>query len=305
MAAPHVRKSAVIVRSMGAHRSGVAATCAPLPRAQRSLLRIATTISFLLAIIPFAGGLASGADLVSLALALAWVLGWGAAVLAPEWLASMVARWPARAAVVAIGSLVVTIIASGGPDSALKNGLNWLPWVYLVAATPRVACAVATCTSAAMAVSIFASEPGWVTQTPASDRFFLLTEVVNPLLVAAVGIVLVAVFRRVVTQVDDVAAEVAAGGDASTPALAAVIAGPGRAELPMHAMSDAEQARAVLRQGEREVVDLLAEGLTPQQIALMQQRSDDAVYRTISAAKQRVGARTIEHLVAVAWRPAR
>lgn len=288
---------------MGAHRSGVGSRS--LPRAQRSVLRIATTISLLLALIPLAGGVASGADPASVALALAWVLVWGAAVLYPEHVAWIVGRWPARVAAVAIGALMVTIVATGGPDSTLKNQLNWLPWVYLVAVTPRVACIVAGWLSAAMAVSIYVSDPAWVTQAPASERFFVLTEVVNPLLIAAVGVVLVTVFRRVVGQADELAAEVAADGHASASALAAVVAGPVRAELPVHGLRPVDHARAALRETEREVVDLLATGLTPMEIAYMQQRSDDAVYRTISAAKARVGARTIEQLVAVAWVPGR
>lgn len=60
---------------------------------------------------------------------------------------------------------------------------------------------------------------------------------------------------------------------------------------------------APLSPAQREVVDLLAQGLAPKQIAVQRGTSLATVRTQIKLAKRAAGARTVEHLVAVAWEP--
>lgn len=60
---------------------------------------------------------------------------------------------------------------------------------------------------------------------------------------------------------------------------------------------------ASLTPAQLEIVDLLAAGLTPKEIALERGTSPETVRTQIKQARQKIGARTKDELVARAWRP--
>jgi DNA-binding CsgD family transcriptional regulator len=126
----------------------------------------------------------------------------------------------------------------------------------------------------------------------------VLNQVVDLVLNAAAGMVLIALLRRFMVRVPATLAAARAEGEAVTPLLARAVGAPASAAalLPR---ADPGALIAALTAAERDVLALLAQGRAPKQAARDQGVALSTVRSHIAAAKRKTGARTLEQLVAL------
>ncbi len=302
--------------------------------ARVSLIRIALAFGLANAVVPFLLQVASPDDPTSLGLAFAWVVAWGIAVLNPHRLLALLQRDRTRWAVAVIGggATLLTIVATGGLDSPVKTGANWLGWAATVVVPARTALVFASVLSVATTGSFVLSGTALAELVTGDDRYIVITGFLNPFVIVLVALSLLGAFHDMIARAPTTLWEVRRGGPATTPAMTALFAGapiplletggdrgeeerdpettasqeagdPGQSAALGARTEGVGSAEHQLFPVEREIVALLASGRTPQQIALDLERSTDSIYGQIASAKRKAGARTIEHLVALAWEP--
>ena len=195
--------------------------------------------------------------------------------------------------------LSISIAATGGFDSYLKTSTNWLPWIASVVFAARVVILTAFAISGTLAVT-FAASSNLGDLTSSQNAYTVATDLLNPFLVALIALALAGVFRTTFAQVA-FSVEQFRSGDWQSSGLILD-------EAPMRQLLKSSDGGPTAQQptahepltiSEVEIVDQLAAGLTPQQIALQSRREVSTVYEHISNAKSKVGARTISHLVAL------
>ena len=136
------------------------------------------------------------------------------------------------------------------------------------------------------------------------DRYTAVTDILNPLIIVLAALALTGVFRLVLANAASTLWRARRGEEASSPAMRALLGGQPTLALPAGDIEGIRDERSErLSPAERDIVERLASGETPQQIALARGVRDDTVYDQIGSAKQKSGAKTIAHLVALAWRP--
>ena len=256
--------------------------------------------------------LQAGGPATTVLLALAWTSAWLAGAFHPEAAIWLLGRWRWTVPLVT-GLSVLTILASDGFDSLLKAEANWLAWAAPVVLSTRRAClAIAGMLSGGLLTAFVLDGMSLHLVVSGPDRYTAVTDIVNPIVIVLVAVAFTGVFRAVLAGASESLRRAREGGPASSPGMSALLAGrpvlalpPG--SLPSDDQGEDEPGRPVpavwLSRAEREIVSLLAEGHTPQQIALQRQRSVETVYDQIASAKRKAAARTIEHLVARAWHP--
>lgn len=308
---------------------------AVIAAARVSLVRIALAFGLANAAVPLVLLAVSGGEPAELAHALAWVCGWGLAVANAPALLHLLERLPTRLLLGAMAGLaaVWTISATGGLDSPLKTGGNWLGWAATVVISARASLAFAAIFSAAITTAFLVSGATLATLFTGPDRYIVITGILNPFAVVLVALALAGVFRSVIAAAPGSLWSVRSGGPATSAGLTALfrseaipLLASGAADARDHG-EDAEGAAAGgaaagkggtalptlpgaagtgerLTTRERGVVDRLAAGLAVKQIAHEDGRSAASVYDDIASAKGKSGARTIDHLVVLAWSPA-
>ena len=293
--------------------------------ARVSLVRIALAFGLADAGVPFLLLLIGGGDRTELLFGFGWTFGWALAVIYARVLLDLLDRLPTRLllAIMAGAATVLTVSATGGLDSPLKTGGNWLGWATTVVASARASLAVAAICSTALTTAFVVSGATWSQLAEGPDRYIVVTGILNPFAVVLVALALAGVFRSVIAGTPGSLWSIRAGGPATTPAMTALFRGdpialPAAARGPagvdgpidgdraddpdagelLPAVPPARPVPAVpLTAREREIVDLLAQGLAPKQIAHAAGRSVDTVYEQIRSAKRKVDARTTDQLV--------
>ena len=247
----------------------------------------------------------------SVAVGTAWCAAWAAGAVRPEAVAWLLLRWRWTTPLVAAAS-VGTILASDGLDSLLKTEANWLAWAAPVVLGTAASLAIAAILSTGLLTAMLLGGRSLHDIIAGPDRYTAVTDLVNPFVIVLVALAFTGVFRVILRGAATTLASARGGGPTSTPGMSQLLAGRPARALPAGAFApdsapdmtiDPREPATALSQAEREIIELLADGRTPQQIALQRERSVETVYDQIASAKHKAGARTIEHLIARAWRP--
>ncbi len=216
------------------------------------------------------------------------------------WRRSLCAWLPARPWLVV--PLAVIQIAAAGVDGLLPSG------PYVTFATTSVALAVVVARPQIVWLTVLVLEAGYacailIEQSPAQVvAGGHLSGVVGAMLgfpfVALLGLGVVWLFERFMVGVDEIVREFRDGAPALTPALTmALQAGPpALAQLPAPALA------AALTPTERRVVEALASGRTPKELAARWGISITTVRTHIRHAKRKTRARTLSELAGMAAR---
>lgn len=261
-------------------------------------LRIACAIGLCDALVAFSTTLLSRPQATSILFGLCWIAAWGAALAsAPRWAAAVAPRaW----LLLPLALLALTpALSDGGYPGNLATQPMWIALVAAALAGWRltVACGVVLCLGKLAVFLATGTTIATLTPWGAGEPSEATTATVAPLAVALLGLAGVAVVRHVLAATG--AQDVAASGSAhaASGAVAALTTSPERsptaAATPSRPLSPAEHA----------VVAMLADGLTPKQIAHQRGTSVETVRTQIKRAKRATSARTLDELVASAWRP--
>ncbi|MDO8213857.1 helix-turn-helix transcriptional regulator [Conexibacter sp. CPCC 206217] len=280
-------------RADAAHRTGMGA---------RELLplRVACLIGLADSLVALMTALLSRPDPVSVVCGIGFVAAWTAALAtASRWAAPVAARaW----LLVPLGvvALVPALFDGGYPGNLATQPM----WIVLVAAA-LAGWRVTVATGAALALGKLAvfvvtgtSLTGLLPGGGEPDE--ATTATLAPLAIALLGLVGVAALRRVQAAMG---AATAAAPAAMGPASAAATAHPTPAAAARTAPAPAPTRSPRLSPAEEAVVGLLADGLTPKQIAHVRGTSLATVRTQIKRAKRTTQARTLDELVASGWRP--
>lgn len=292
-----------------------------------SLMRVALAFGLTNALVPLIGVVLSGKPPLTVALAIAWVAAWCAAIVRPLALRALLepprTRWAFAAACVAATG--ATILLSGGIDSPLKNGANWVGWAATVVLAPRVALLFGALLGAGTCGALLISGPPLSELLSGEYLYTVVTALLNPLVIVLIALALAGVFRSLIIDAPQTLWDLRDGAPASTAGLTALLSAPtatlalppatglasdpsdpdaapppGQPEVP----ADGEPV-APLSAAEHDVLELLAAGFAVKQIGPKLGYAEPTIRKRIDSAKRKVGARTIEHLVAIAWAPRR
>ncbi len=267
------------------------------------LLRIASLFGLTGSLVALATTLQQAAGLGTVLLALAWSLAWGMAAGRPDLIMLVLQQWGWTTVLVA-GLSMATILASGGFDSLLKAEANWLAWAAPVLLGTSASLAVAGILSSGLLAAFLLDGMSLQAIVSGPERYIAVTDILNPLIIVLAALALTGVFRLVLANAASTLWRARCGEAASSPAMRALLAGQPVLALPAGDIEAIRDERSEwLSAAERDIVERLASGETPKQIALARGVRDDTVYDQIGSAKQKSGAKTIEHLVALAWRP--
>lgn len=271
-----------------------------LQAAQTSVLRIVCAIGLTDAVLNALVTVAGRRTAFGLIAAGAWVVLWwlllARADRASEWLG----RRPLSLVVMAVVGMA-PVAVDGGLEGTLTTQAIWFTWVAAMIISARLTLLAAGAMSTAVTAALAASGMSAHELLAGPDRFQVALLVCAPLLAALVALAVVGVFRDVLRGAGAALADLRTGAPASTSRLTQLIR---QDRAPLLELGRAEPVRAPVAQlteAESEVVALLREGRTPQQIALDRGRSLHTVRTQIKRAKRKVGARTINELIARTW----
>ena len=267
------------------------------------LLRIALAFGFANAFASIAVAGASSASAVTLILGMVWLLLWGVAVAFPSAVYRLLEKFTWYTVIAVCAGSLATILVTDGFDSYLKTEANWMAWAATVVLTTRMVLAVASLISASLLASLLVSRMTISEIVSGPDRYTAVTDIFNPFVIALAALALTGVFRDLFRRVPDLLAQMHARRDGAPsldgqPEAALLTSGESKTTVKLSPTVDDP-----LTPAERAIVDHLASGRTPQQIALDSNRSEHTIYDHIKNAKRKVGALTTPHLVARAWRP--
>lgn len=267
------------------------------------LLRIALAFGFANAFASIAVAGASSASAVTLILGMVWLLLWGVAVAFPAVVYRLLEKFTWYTVIAVCAGSLTTILLTDGFDSYLKTEANWMAWAATVVLTTRMVMAVASLISASLLASFLVSGMTINEIVSGPDRYTAVTDIFNPFVIALAALALTGVFRDLFRRVPDLLAQMHVGPDGmpslnGQPEVALLTSGESKTTVKSSPTADDP-----LTPAERAIVDQLASGRTPQQIALDSSRSEHTIYDHIKNAKRKVGALTTPHLVARAWRP--
>lgn len=290
------RRVSAIVRPVPSAPNAVA-----IEMATERLLRVAMLFGLAGSLVALATTVQQGASLATLLLALIWTLTWTALGSRPRLVIPILRRWRWAIPIVAVTS-AATILATGGFDSPLKAEANWLAWAAPVLLGARASLAVAAILSSGLLSALLLTGVSLAATLSGPNRYTAVTDVLNPLIIALAALAVTGVFRVVLSNAVETLGRARRGDTASSPAMLALLARRPALALPVGDVALGSSSRA-LSAAERDIIERLADGETPQQIALSRGVRDDTVYDQIASAKDKAQATTIEHLIALAWRP--
>lgn len=271
--------------------------------ATRRLLRVGLLFGLIGSLVALATTLQQRAGVTTVGLALAWTAAWASASARSELVLPVLRQW--RWATVLIAGLsTVTILASGGFDSLLKAEANWLAWAAPVVLGRWASLGVAAILSGGLLAAFLLDGMSVQAIVTGPERYTAVTDILNPLVIVLAALAATGVFRLVLANAGSTLDRARRGETASSHAMRALLAGPPILALPAGDIEAASDTGPRLSPAERDIVERLANGQTPQQIALARGVRDDTVYDQIGSAKQKTGAKTIEHLVVLTWHPA-
>lgn len=266
------------------------------------LLRLAALLGLTSSVVALFTTLAQGFSIAVL-LAVVWTAAWTVAAMRPQIIGSVLRPWLRTTPIIA-GLSAATILVSGGFDSLLKTEANWLAWAAPIALGTAASIAVASMLSTGLLIAFMLNGMSLEAIASGPDRYTAVTDILNPVVIVLLSLAVTGVFRFVLANAVTTLRRARDGDYATSPAMFALLAGEPVLALPAGEFAAIEdRAERPLSPAERDILDRLAAGQTPQQIALARGVRDDTVYDQIGSAKRKFGATTIEHLVALAWRP--
>lgn len=271
--------------------------------ATHRLLRIALLFGLMGSVVALVTTLQQSAGPVAVTLAAAWSLTWVAASIRPQLAIPVLRHW--RWTVVLVAGLSVgTIMVTGGFDSLLKAEANWLAWAAPVLLGTGASLAVAAILSSGLLLAFLLGGMSLSAIISGSERYTAVTDILNPLIIVMAALAVTGVFRLVLAHAEPRLGRARRGEGVSSPAMRALLVGQPVLALPVGEAEGPKTGRSArLSPAERDIVERLASGQTPQQIARVRKVRDDTVYDQIGSAKRKAGAKTIEHLIALTWRP--
>lgn len=259
------------------------------------VVRIGLGVGIAGATLTLLGLITQRADVFSTAIAIVLLGFWIAARLRPD-----------RAHRLLLRPAVIVLAAAAPAGVAAIGGALASPFVaqsfcvigiaaLITRVTTLVACVLASTTVYVIACLV---HPGDVSD---AMHGYELTIAMNNLIdCAAIGALLLAMavsFRGVVIGAPLLLADIRGGGDAPTPMLTRAVQLAGSARPAALCRADPRALSDLLSVAEQRVVGLLADGLTPQQIAQSLGRSVATIRSQLASAKRKTGARTLEQLV--------
>ncbi len=278
-------------------------------------MKIALSFGLLNAVMPLVVAAVAGKPPLTLALGAGWVGAWLVAIALVNPLRRVLADPVGRSVLFATCAAATgaTILSTGGTQSAVANGANWLGWAATVVVARGTALRLSVVLSLGTTLA-YLIEQGSVRALFDDDtRYVAVTGLLNPPVIVLVALALQGVFHAVVAASPGTLWKLRNGGPATTPGLTTLLGNPpialltsaDRAPSPTTAPTDAITADDApeLTADERRVVELLADGLVPKEVARLIDRAPTWVYSRIASAKRKTNARTIEHLVALTWKP--
>jgi len=269
--------------------------------ATRRLLRVGLLLGVAGSLVALFTTIQQHTGVTAVALAIAWTIGWSVGAARPELVIPLL-RWWRWTVVLVAGASLGTILASGGFDSLLKAEANWLAWAAPVVLGTSASLSVAAILSAGLLSAFLLDGMSLEQIVSGPERYTAVTDILNPLIVVLVALALSGVFRFVLSNASELLLRARQGGPASSPEMAALLAGRPLLALPAGELKpSAATLWERLTPSQRSIVEQLAEGLTPKQIALARGTQVETVWEQLAAARHRTGARTNEHLVVVAW----
>lgn len=244
----------------------------------------------------------TGGDATSIAVTFGWTVAWAMAVARPESIASVLREHATLATLGLATSSAFAIVVTGGLDSISIVDANWIVWSASVVVSARIVFGIAAAISSSHLCAFL------IAGMPASDAFSgadaypVVTQILNPLVIAVAALALTGVFRSLLRRTPELLAEWRSGSAAP-----AQLRSRRLLELPPGSVRPAPRPLGhmseLLTPAEADVVDRLATGAKPKQIAHDTRRSVATVYEHIANAKRKCAARTTAQLVTRAWQP--
>lgn len=310
----HERRAASVVSS--AHRNALGAPGrfdAVVAHARLRVLRFTVVLALLIAtgnLIGSIAGFSPSGEVRGPAtwLACAWCGLWMTAACFPSIVARLVASWRRTALGLGVAN-AATLALTGGIESPLAAVCVHAGWIASVVVTAPAALMM----SGAVSCSIVG---GYVLAGDSIDdlaagpyRYDAIANVVLPLVAGFVGVLLASVANSILSRLASTLCDLRAGAPATTDGLTALLAGDFEGAVPA-LVSDRLDATPVasdrpvstapdeppLTRAERDIVRLLADGLTPQQIARRRGVKESTIRSQLKTAKAKTGARTLAEL---------
>jgi DNA-binding CsgD family transcriptional regulator len=278
-----------------------------LGRARLHVLRATVVICLLISLGGLVGavaGFTAGGAAVegpAIELAAAWCALWLLAAAFPAITARCFTHWQITGLVLVVAN-TATVTLTAGIASPILGMCMYIGWITSVVASARAAIGISLLvTMSVVAGYLLAGDtPHDIVAGP--DRYTAVCSAVLSVLTGLVGALLASVTNRTFSRVPEILAGLRHGAAATTPALTALISRP-IPELPERAAALRDPATATvapLTTAEREVVRQLADGHTPQEIALQRGVKESTIRSQLKSAKKKTGARTLPHLVVIA-----
>ena len=247
-----------------------------------------------------AGGAAVEGPAVELAAV--WCALWSLAAAFPAITARCFTHWQVTVLVLVVAN-AATVAVTGGIASPILGVCMYIGWITSVVASARAAISISLFVTASIAAGYVLAGASPHEIVAGADRYTAVSSAVLPVLTGLVGALLASVTNRTFSRVPEILAGLRHGEVATTPALTALTARRPILELPASAQGTSQPepvAVAPLTKTEREVVWQLADGHTPQEIALLRGVKESTIRSQLKSAKKKTGAHTLPHLVVIA-----
>ena len=277
------------------------ALTAILAGARLRVLRVTVLICLMISAVSLVGAMAGYTPSghvtgPAVLLGAAWCALWIVAASFPAVTARLFTSWPTALVLLAPAN-ALTAGLTGGIDSPLLAVCMYAGWIASVVVPPRVALSLSLAVSGSLFAGylIAGASVGEIFTGP--YRYGAVTSVALPCAAGVVGVLLASVTNTTFSRLAATLADLRDGGQAATPGLTALLAGAPLVDRAAGANDRLLVAgRAPLTESERAVVQLLAQGHAPKQIARLRGVELSTVRSQLKRAKQKTGARTLSEL---------
>ena len=275
---------------------------AVLDGARLRVLRVTVLICLLISLGSLVGAVASftPSGIVTgpaTALGVGWCLLWAAAAAVPAVTAYCFTHWQITTLAL-VGLNAATVAATGGVQSPLLAVCMYVGWIASVVVAARAALVVALAIAGSIVVGYLLAGASIANVLTGPYRYGNVTNAVLPIAAGLVGVLLSSVTNSIFSRLASTLDGLRRGMPATTPALTALFAGLPVLESPAERAGDPcpPPLGTALTAAEHAVVQLLADGYTPKQIAHLRGVAVSTVRSQLKVAKRKVGARTLSEL---------
>lgn len=272
--------------------------------ASMRLMRIALGFGLACTTLVLVGAIVLGKNIAAITVASLWVLAWSVATAKPAkvwWLIDHHFLKFSAGVVIASG---IGVAVTGGIDSPVPVDANWIVWSVSIVVSVRKVLTLSLAIGASHLVGFMAGGP-WSSDAIADPTYYALTQIVNPIAMAIAALALTGVFRLVLISTPEILEAFRSGTTLDSPRLSPWIALPLAGDCgTVDDQPTPTGASDAFTPAELDIIDRLARGEKPKQIAFESRRSPNTIYEHIANAKRKCGARTTTHLITRAWRVA-